>query len=78
LIFISISIVYAACPGSPAEVSECSAWSQLKLPLLSSEILRGGWKTTLPFVREFLRGDNVPVFDLRLMVVGASEVNIIV
>ena len=41
---------------------------------MSAEILRGGWKATLPFVRDFLRGDNGPVFDMRLMVVGASEV----
>ena len=41
---------------------------------MSDEILRGGCEAILPFVRDFLRGDNVPVFDMRLMVVGASEV----
>ena len=51
---------------------------QLKLPPVGSEILRDGWPATLSFVRDFLRGDNVPVFDMRLMVVGASEVSPIV
>ncbi len=63
---------------SLAEVSECPEWSQLKLPPVGSEILSGGWKATLPYVREILRGDNVSVFDMRLMVIGASEVSAIV
>ena len=63
---------------SPAEVMECPEWSQLKLPSVNSDILRGGWKATLPFVREFLQNDNVSVFDMRLMVIGASEVSAIV
>ena len=74
LITFEISIVDTVFSVSPAQVSECPEWSQLKLPPVSAEILRGGWKATLPFVRDFLRGDNVPVFDMRLMVVGASEV----
>jgi hypothetical protein len=57
---------------------ECPEWSQLKLPPVGSEILRGGWEATLSFVRELLRNDNVAVFDMRLMVVGASEVSAIV
>jgi hypothetical protein len=63
---------------SPAQVMECPEWSQLKLPPVSSEILRKGWQATLSFVRELLRNDNVSVFDMRLMVVGASEVSAIV
>ena len=45
---------------------------------MGSDILRGGWEATLPVVREFLRKDNVAVFDMRLMVIGASEVSAIV
>jgi hypothetical protein len=63
---------------SPAEVMECPEWSQLKLPSVNSEILRGGWAATLPVVRELLRNDNVSVFDMRLMIIGASEVSAIV
>ena len=63
---------------SPAQVLECPEWSQLKLPPVGPEILSGGWEATLPYVREFLRGDNVSVFDMRLMVIGASEVSAIV
>jgi hypothetical protein len=40
--------------------------------------LSGGWKATLSYVRELLRNDNVSVFDMRLMVIGASEVSAIV
>ncbi len=57
---------------------ECPEWSQLKLPPVGPDILRGGWEATLPVVRELLRNDNVSVFDMRLMVVGASEVSAIV
>ena len=63
---------------SPAEVLECPEWSQLKLPPVGPEILSGGWKATLPYVRELLCNDNVSVFDMRLMVIGASEVSAIV
>ena len=63
---------------SPAQVLECPEWSQLKLPPVGSEILSGGWKATLPYVRELFRNDNVAVFDMRLMVIGASEVSAIV
>jgi hypothetical protein len=38
------------------------------------EHLREGWVATLSYVREFLKGDNAPVFDMRLMVVGSSMV----
>ena len=51
--------------------------SQLPLPRVDPGVLRGGWTDTLSFVREFLRGDNVAVFDMRLMVVGASMVCLI-
>ena len=60
--------------GAPAEASSCREWAQLRLPRVDPAVLRGGWDDTLSYVREFLRGDNVPVFDMRLMVVGASEV----
>jgi hypothetical protein len=63
--------------GAPAEASSCSEWSQLRLPRVDPGVLRGGWTDTLSFVREFLRGDNVAVFDMRLMVVGASMVCLI-
>ena len=63
---------------SPAQVLECPEWSQLKLPPVGPEILSGGWEATLPYVRELLRNDNVAVFDMRLMVIGASEVSAIV
>jgi hypothetical protein len=63
---------------SPAQVSKCPEWSHLKLPSVGSDILRGGWEATLPVVRELLQNDNVAVFDVRLMVVGASEVSAIV
>ena len=64
--------------ASPAQALECPEWSQLKLPPVGPEILSGGWKATLRYVREILRGDNVSVFDMRLMVIGASEVSAIV
>ena len=63
--------------GAPAEASSCGEWSQLRLPRVDPGVLRGGWTDTLSFVREFLRGDNVAVFDMRLMVVGASMVCLI-
>jgi hypothetical protein len=65
-------------PGEPAEASSCREWVQLRLPRVDPAVLRGGWADTLSYVREFLRGDNVPVFDMRLMVVGASMVSLIV
>ena len=65
-------------PGEPAEASSCREWAQLHLPRMDPAVLRGGWTDTLSYVREFLRGDNVPVFDMRLMVVGASMVSPIV
>ena len=60
--------------GVPAEVSSCREWLQLSLPRLDPGVLRAGWDATLSTARELLRGDNVRVFDMRLMVVGASEV----
>ncbi len=65
-------------PGEPAEASSCREWAQLGLPRVDPAVLRGGWADTLSYVREFLWGDNVPVFDMRLMVVGASMVSLIV
>jgi GTPase SAR1 family protein len=56
----------------PAEVVNCRQWMQLQLPRLDPGVLRLGWIRTLAYVREFLVGDNVPVYDMRLMVVGAS------
>ena len=64
--------------GAPAEASSCGEWSQLRLPRVDPGVLRGGWTDTLSFVREFLLDDNVAVFDMRLMVIGASEVSAIV
>ena len=60
--------------GVPAEASSCREWLQLSLPRLDPGVLRAGWDATLSTARELLRGDNVRVFDMRLMVVGASEV----
>ncbi len=63
--------------GVPADASSCGEWLQLRLPRVDPGVLRGGWTDTLSFVRDFLRGDNVAVFDMRLMVVGASMVCLI-
>jgi hypothetical protein len=65
-------------PGEPADASSCREWAQLGLPRVNPEVLRSGWDDTLSDVRVFLQNDNVPVFDMCLMVVGASMVSPIV
>ncbi len=54
----------------PAACIACDAWQREGLPVPPAEVVGEGWKAVLTFLQA---GEIVPVFELRLMLIGDGE-----